>query len=141
MVRFLLSSLLCLTFLLGNNSFSWADCADDPRDCFGEFDEEDNLPTESGAAERTFALPPLKAGFIVDLYKRDILPHISVGLWSFSAPLGYISLDAGVATSRVFINVVWEVIPIVRIGPCVWGGYNVKENTPAFGIGLSMLNF
>ena len=145
MVRWLLSSMLCLVFLgVGSPVFADDDCKceDDPRCCFDFDDDDDSIKTDSGKAERTFSLPPLKGGFVVDFYNRDILPHISVGLKEFGIPkIGDFSFDFGVGTSRVFAALTWEIIPIVKIGPCLWAGYNIRENEPAFGLGLSMLDF
>jgi hypothetical protein len=132
--------MLCFVWL-GASSPASASCEDDPRDCF-RFDDDGSIITESGKAERTFSFPPLKAGFVVDFYNRDILPHISIEIKTFEIPhAGDFAFDAGVATSRVFASLTWEFLPIVKIGPCIWAGYNVKENDPAFGVGVSMLDF
>lgn len=148
MRNLLLFLTLCFTFL-ASSTLAFADddckCEDDPRCCFGEFEDDDSITTESKKAERTFSLPPLKAGFVIDVYNRDLLPHITIGLKEFTISQfgnwGDFSIDVGVATSRVFTSLTWEIIPIVKIGPMLWGGYNVKENDAAFGIGFSMLDF
>ena len=94
------------------------DCKNDPMGCFDGFHEDGTIRTCSGKAERTFSMPSLKAGFVVDLYTLDILPHMSLELAEFSFPfLGDMSADVGVATSRLYLSVTWEVIPIVKIGP------------------------
>ena len=133
--------LMCCFVWLGASSPALAACEDDPRDCF-EFEDDDSITTESGKAERTLSFPPLKAGFVIDVYNRDILPHISIELKAFEVPrVGDFAFDVGVATSRVFASLTWEFLPIVKIGPSIWAGYNVRENDPAFGVGVSMLDF
>lgn len=137
-----LAVLLILCFVwLGASAPAIAACPDNPRDCF-DFKDDDSITTESGKPERTFSFPPLKAGFVVDFRNRDILPHISIEVKAFEVPyIGDFALDAGVATSRVFTSLTWEFLPIVKIGPSIWVGYNVKENDFAFGVGVSMLDF
>ena len=109
-----------------------------PRDQF-EFDEDGNVKTDNGKAERTFWFPPLKVGFLVDLQpdNRDVAPHLSIELFDFSD----FAFNAGVAQSRVFLSFGWEIVPIAKIGPIVWGGYNVKDETWAAGLGVSILDF
>lgn len=149
MRKLLLLLMVCFVFLASSVVSALAEgdcrCEDDPRCCFGEFEEDDSITTESGKAERTFSLPPVKAGFLIDIYNRDLLPHITMGLKSFTVPQfgswGDFSIDVGVATSRAFVALTWEIIPIVKIGPMLWGGYNVKETDAAFGVGFSMLDF
>ena len=132
--------ILCLTWL-GASSSAHAACEDNPRDCF-DFNDDGSVNTESGKAERTFSFPPMKAGFVVDFYNKDILPHSSLEVKAFEVPyVGDFALDVGVTTSRVFSSLTWEFLPIVKIGPCIWAGYNIKENDPAFGVGVSMLDF
>jgi len=117
-------------------------CKEDPRVCFNGFEDDGTIIPKDPKVKRTFSIPPIKAGFVVDLHHRDILPHISIELLDFTLPYaGDFALDVGVATSRVMFVFVWEVIPIVKIGPSVWAGYNVRENAPAFGLGFSVLDF
>jgi len=135
-------ALFATLFSANSVAFAGEDCEDDPRACFDGFEDDDSVITKSKKAERTFSIPPIKAGFIIDLKNRDILPHLSVEILEFELPyLGDFALDTGVATSRVFLSVTWEFIPIVKAGPSVWAGYNVRENEPAFGVGLSILDF
>lgn len=135
-----------LTFCLGFLAFSPAalagDCSEDPRSCFDGFRGDDSVITEDGEAERTFSFPPVKAGFVLDLKNTDVLPHISIEAVDFSVPYaGDFAVDVGVATSRIFTSLTWEVIPIVKVGPSIWAGYNVKEGDMAFGVGISILDF
>lgn len=143
MRKLVMCLVLCFVWL-GSTVVVYADnkCKDDPRECFDGFEDDDTIKTKSGKAERTFAFPPIKAGFVIDFYNRDILPHISLELQEFTVPFaGDFSLDVGVAASRVFITLSWEFIPLIKAGPTVWGGYNVREEEAAFGVGVSILNF
>lgn len=137
-----LSMLLTLS-LLSNITFAEdPKCEDDPRACFEGFDPDGGIITRDGEAERTFSFPPVKAGFIVDVYNRDVLPHISAEVYEWDVPWnGNIALDVGVATSRVITSLTWEFLPIVKAGPSIWAGYNVKENDYAYGVGFTMLDF
>jgi hypothetical protein len=117
-------------------------CQDDPRACFDGFTEDGKIKPKSDKVERTFSFPPIKAGFIFDAYNRDLLPHLSVEALDFDVPyVGDITWDFGVATSRLFTSFTWEFIPIVKVGPSIWAGYNVKHNSVAFGVGVSLLSF
>ncbi len=117
-------------------------CKDDPRECFDGFEEDDTIIPKDPKVKRTFSIPPIKVGFVVDLYHRDILPHISMELLDFTLPYaGDFTIDTGVATSRVMLSLTWEFIPIVKMGPSIWVGYNVREDDPAFGVGISVLDF
>ena len=117
-------------------------CEDDPRACFDGFDPDGGVVTKDGEAERTFSFPPVKAGFIVDVHNRDILPHISAEVHEWDVFWkGNFTLDAGVAASRVFASLTWEFLPIIKAGPSIWAGYNVKENDSAYGIGFTILDF
>jgi hypothetical protein len=119
-----------------------SDCSDDPRKCFNGFDPNGKVITRDKEAERTFNFPPVKAGFIVDLHIKDILPTISAEALEIDAPWnGDFSVDVGVATSRVFTSLTWEFLPIVKAGPSIWVGYNVRETDVAYGVGFTMLDF
>jgi len=109
----------------------------DPESCFDGFDDDDNIKTDDGKAEKTFAFPPIKAGFIVDFHHKDIAPILSLELLSFSD----FAIDVGVAQSRVFVTFDWVMIPIVKIGPFLWAGYNVPMNDFAGGLGVAILDF
>lgn len=134
----------CLILLLVwlPSAYVSATCETDPRDCFQGFDPDGGVIPNSGKPAKTFSVPPIKAGFVIDFYHRDLLPHISIEAVAFTVPYaGDFTWDFGVASSRVFTSLVWEVIPIVKIGPSIWAGYNVRENSAAFGIGVSLLDF
>lgn len=137
-------SMLLMLSLLSNVSLAEEDpkCEDDPRACFDGFDPDGGIITKDGEAERTFSFPPVKAGFIVDIHNKDILPHISAEVYELDVPWnGNMAFDVGVAASRVFTSLTWEFLPIVKAGPSIWAGYNVKENDYAYGVGFTMLDF
>jgi hypothetical protein len=141
MRAFLVLLLVCLGSFF-NPAYAEGDCSEDPRACFDGFEEDGTIKTKSGKAERTFSMPALKAGFIVDVWTLDVLPHMSIELRTFELPwLGDFSLDTGVATSRLFVSVTWELIPFVKIGPSLWAGYHVREEVFAGGVGVSILDF
>lgn len=139
--RFLICCLVLSGFLYSNEAFAEDECPKNPRACF-EFDKDDKVITESGEPERTFSFPPVKTGFVVDFRNLDVLPYLGVQMFDFSLPkVGDFSVDAGVAPSRLFVSLNWELIPIVKAGPMIWGGVNIKEKESAFGVGLTILNF
>lgn len=141
MKRLIKYSILILVLLVGQSSLTHAECSDNPRDCFKGFNG-DTIVTNSGKAERTFSVPPMKAGFLVDFSDLDVLPFVSIELLSVGLPVvDDVTLDLGVATSRVFIDVVFEFIPIVKIGPSIWIGYNVPNSDISYGVGVSFLDF
>ena len=118
------------------------ECKDDPRECIDGFEDDGTVIPKDPKVARTFSFPPIKAGFVVDFKHRDILPHISVEVTEFTLPrVGDFSVDVGVGNSRVFTSLVWEFIPLIKAGPSIWVGYNVKENDLAYGVGVSILNF
>lgn len=118
--------------LLANSAYG----QDNPRDHF-EVDPDGTVHTDDGKAERAFSLPPIKTGFLVDVYNPSIDVHLSLELVNVND----FTFDVGVASDRVFVAVTWEFIPVIKIGPSVWGGYNVSEKEPSFGVGFSVLEF
>jgi hypothetical protein len=128
-----------------SSSVSYAEepkCEDDPRACFDDFKDDGTIIPKDKSVARTFSFPPIKAGFIVDVYNRDILPHISVEVLELDAPWsGDYALDVGVGNSRVFASLSWEFIPLIKAGPSIWAGYNVKEKSQAYGVGFTILDF
>jgi hypothetical protein len=124
---------------------AWAQnnrCADDPRECVDGVDEDGKVDPKNEEVERTFSLPPLKIGSILDLNNFDLLPHLAIELRAFTVPkLGDFAIDFGVATSRAFVSLSWEFIPLLKMGPSIWAGYNVKEKDAAYGIGFTLLKF
>lgn len=116
------------------------DLSENPR-CGFEFEEDGTVKTESGKPERTFSLPPFKGGFVFDFYNRDITPSVLVQMFDFEVVDEDFGVEVGVATSRLFVSLSWEIVPIVKIGPSVWAGYHISENDPAFGLGVSILDF
>lgn len=144
MIRLLISLSIWLTLSL-SSSFSYADelkCEDDPRACFEDFEDDDTIIPKDKTVARTFSFPPIKAGFVIDVYNRDILPHISVEVIELNAPWsGDYAIDVGVATSRVFTSFSWEFIPLIKAGPSIWVGYNVREKSQAYGVGFTILDF
>jgi len=137
-----LLTLCCVFFLAGSSALAEDKCKDDPRACFNGFDDKGEIIPDGGKAKRTYSFPPIKAGFLIDVYNRDLLPHIGIELKQFSLPyVGDLAWDAGVATSRAYTSITWEFIPIIKAGPSIWVGYNVRENSPALGVGFSILDF
>ena len=128
--------LLLLLFLCPSVAAAEPGMSIDPRDYF-TFDDEGNVTTDDGKAERTFWLPAMKTGFIVDFNHRDLTPHLSIELFEFSD----FAFNFGVAQSRAFVSFGWEMIPVAKIGPIIWGGYNIKQNIYALGVGVSILDF
>ena len=136
----------CLTFLSSITAAyaddSDKDCEKDPRACFEGFEDDGSVIPKNEKVERTFSVPPVKAGFLIDFYHPDILPHLAIEILDFKIPkAGDFVVDTGVTVSRVFVALTWEFIPIVKAGPTIWAGYHVKEQDPAFGIGVSILDF
>lgn len=144
MIKLLVSLSIWLMLSLPS-SYTYAettDCGDDPRECFDGFEEDDTIITKDKAVKRTFSFPPIKAGFVIDVHNKDILPHVGVEVLEIDAPWGGdYSLDVGVAASRVFTSITWEFIPIVKAGPSIWVGYNIRQGGPAYGVGVTVLDF
>lgn len=133
---------VCSSLFFSTVSLAEDKCKDDPRACFDGFENDGTVKPKDSKVKRTFSFPPIKAGFVVDIYNRDVLPHISLELKELHLPyIGDLSFDVGIATSRVFGILTWEFIPIIKAGPNLWVGYNVKESSPAFGLGFSILDF
>jgi hypothetical protein len=87
-------------------------------------------------------LPPIKSGFLIDLDPtgRDGFFYFGLELKSWTlANSQRISVDAGVASSRVLLGLGWGTFFEGNVGPFLWAGYNIAENAPAWGIGLNML--
>jgi hypothetical protein len=124
--------LVCLLSLFSYSSICLAD-----DDTGLIVDEDGQVHTDDGKAERTFSFPPVKTGFLLDVYSVDIQLHLSLEVYSF----GDFTVDVGAASSRSFVSLTWEFIPVIKIGASLWGGYNVVDNSPAFGIGASILEF
>lgn len=144
MIKLFISLSIWLLLSLPSNVYAEEDtkCEDDPRACFDGFEDDDTVVPKDPKVVRTFSFPPIKVGFIVDMNYWDVLPHIGVELLEINAPWnGDFSVDINVATSRVFTSLTWEFLPIIKAGPSVWVGYNVKEKDKAYGIGFSILNF
>ena len=144
MKKLLMFLVLSTAFILptANNAYADDKCKEDPRECFNGFGDDDHVIPDDPDVKKTFDFPAIKAGFIVDFKDPDILPHIGLEVVDFSLPkVGDFALDVGVAPSTVFTSLTWELIPIVKVGPSIWAGYNVKDNAPAFGLGITILDF
>ncbi len=115
---------------------------DDPRPrCLFDFDEDDHVHTETGEAERTFAFPKVKVGFVADFINFDVVPYTTLEAvdWTIFGEL--FSINAGLASSRAIITLNYALIPILDIGPIVFGGWNLKEKEWSAGAGFSILKF
>ncbi len=133
---------VCVTLLMSNYAYADDKCKDDPRKCFEDPKGNGKVVPKDPDVRRTFSFPPVKAGFIIDFKHKDILPHISVEVVEFTVPrVGDFAVDVGVAVSRVFTALSWELIPFIKAGPSIWIGYNVKENDYAYGVGITLLDF
>lgn len=136
---------LCLISFVNVASAQEVDCddpvnEDNPR-CHVKVDDEGDVKTKSGKAERTFSFPSIKQGYIFDFYNPNVLPYFSIEALEFDLAEEDFAIDIGSTVNRVFGSLTWEFIPIAKVGISVWGGYNVIETEPAFGVGVSILDF
>ena len=85
--------------------------------------------------------PPLKTGFLIDLDPagRDGFFYIGLEVTSFKVFGEEFSFDVGVASSRVMTGVGWGALYDGKVGPFVWGGYNIAAGALAYGIGFTVL--
>ncbi len=111
-----------------------------PR-CLFEFEDDGQVKTKDGKAERTFNFPAMKIGFLVDFKHLDIVPFGSLEAFSWTLFEEDFSLDLGLAQSRIITSLSWSMIPIIEIGPMIFAGYNVREKDWAAGLGFQMLKF
>lgn len=111
-----------------------------PR-CLFDWDDDGRVKTESGIAERTFNFPPLKVGFIFDAKNIAVLPYGSIQVVEWGMFGEMFSTNIGVSWNRVFADFAWEAIPIMKIGPTIFGGYNVGEKDYCIGVGVNILKF
>lgn len=119
------------------------DCTEDdvrPR-CQFEFDEDGRIRTKSGDAERTFAFPPLKTGFILDIGVPDFLPYVALEIFNVGILGETFAMDVGGSSGRIFLSLDYELLPIMKLGPMLWFGYNVPEETYSYGLGFTILKF
>ncbi len=114
--------------------------ADPPPGLF-RFDAQGQVKTQTGQAERTFAFPDLKVGFIVDIANPDIVPHTTLELVDGALVGQRISLDAGVALHRLVIGLSWKFLQPIELGPFLWLGYHVPDQRFAWGVGFSLVHF
>ena len=123
-------------------SFALAeDCEDgdeSPR-CLFKIDEDGKLTTKSGDPERTFSIPPLKTGFILDLGVPDFLPYAALEIFDFEVFNTDFAVDIGGTTGRMFVSFDWELITLLKLGPTIWAGWNVPEEKMSFGVGFTIL--
>lgn len=111
-----------------------------PRDLF-TIDENGKVETKDKKAERTFSIPPIKTGFIFNVKDPSFTPAISVEAFEFDIAEEYFAFDIGGAENTFFVSLGWELVPLLRIGPSVWYGYNIKEKSSGFGVGFTFLKF
>lgn len=111
-----------------------------PR-CLFDFDEDGKVKTKDGIAERTFSFPPLKVGFIFDVNHIAVLPYGAIEMFDWDMFGEMFNSNFGVSWNRVFVDLSWEIVPIMKIGPTIWGGYNVGEKDWAAGVGVNILKF
>lgn len=113
-----------------------------PR-CLFEFDEDGEVHTESGVAERTFDFPPLKVGFIFDATSVNVYPYAAIQVKEWTMFGGEIfSTNLGLSWNRALIDLHWAAIPIMYIGPSIWAGWDFSgDGSWAAGVGVSILKF
>ena len=97
--------------------------------------------TEKRKKSLSERLPPIKTGFLVDLDPdgRDGFFYFGFETCSWELFGQHWSADIGVASGRVITGLGLGLWFDGAVGPFVWGGYNIGENAPAWGIGLNML--
>jgi hypothetical protein len=109
--------------------------------CLFTIDDDGKVHTEDGEAERTFSFPALKTGFILDMRAPNLLPFISMELLEWGMFGESFSSDIGGTAGLAFISLNWEVLPIIKLGPTIWGGWNVPEKQYTFGAGFTIIKF
>lgn len=97
--------------------------------------------SEDKRKEISRKLPPLKTGFLVDLDpdNRDGFFYFGFETCSWKLFDQRWSADLGVASGRIIAGLGLGLWFDGAVGPFVWGGYNISENAPAWGIGFNML--
>jgi hypothetical protein len=115
---------------------------DDPRpQCLFTFDPDGKVHPKDPKAARIFNFPPIKAGFIFDVNHVNILPYTSLEVLDWDIGSEMFNSNIGVSWGRVLVDIQWVALPIISIGPTIWGGYNVGANDWAAGIGFGILKF
>lgn len=87
------------------------------------------------------SIPTIKSGFLVDLCKESRDGFFYLGLEAFKTKINTydLSIDFGIASSRVMIGVGSGLLYDNKVGPFLWVGYNIATNAPSYGIGLTVL--
>jgi len=83
----------------------------------------------------------LKSGFLIDFDPKNRDGFFYVGLEMVDWKMGKeeFSLDFGIANSRLMLGLGWGAFYKGKVGPFVWAGYNIADNSPAYGVGLTVL--
>ena len=104
-------------------------------------DSEEKPCEEKKEKKWSDSLPPLKTGFLVDLDPsgRDGFFYFGFEIAETELFSQRWSVDVGVASGRVVTGLGLGLWFDGAVGPFVWGGYNISENSAAWGIGLNML--
>ncbi len=86
-------------------------------------------------------LPTLKTGFLVDLDPegRDGFFYVGLEVANWRVSEKEFSLDFGIASSRVMVGLSWGAFYNGKVGPFLWAGYNIADNSPAYGVGFTVL--
>lgn len=109
--------------------------------CLFTIDDDGQVHTDDGQAERTFSFPNLKTGFVLDVVAPNLQPFIAVEVVEWSLFGENLAIDIGGSTGLAFASLDWELIPIMKLGPTIWGGWNVPEKKYAFGVGFTIIKF
>lgn len=113
----------------------------DPPPGFFRFDDKGQVKTPSGSAERTFAFPTLKIGFIYDVANPDIVPDTTLELLAWDWFDQNFSIDGGVALHRVVVGLSFKFLQPFDLGPFIWLGYHIPDQAFAWGLGFSLVKF
>jgi hypothetical protein len=109
--------------------------------CLFTIDDDGKVHTDDGKAERTFSFPALKTGFILDMRAPNLLPFISMELAATEILGESFAIDIGGTAGLAFVSLNYELVPIMKLGPTVWGGWNVPEKEYTFGVGFTIIKF
>lgn len=109
--------------------------------CLFTIDDNGKVHTDDGKAERTFSFPALKTGFVLDLRAPDFLPFVSIELAKWKMFGETFATDLGGTAGLVFVSLNWQYIPILKVGPTIWGGWDVSEEQYTFGAGFTIIKF
>ena len=97
----------------------------------GEFEPCD------GAIERTYSMPDISVGFVLDIRVLKIEPIFCIEVLEKWA----VKFDIGVGSGIAFGSLGYKITSIVEIAPIVFGGIRVPEMVPTYGAGIIITKF